>query len=156
MPKSLPFPAALVLCLLAAPLTTVTYAQQNTDAQPPSPASTPGTSTPGTSNPPGVTATTSNPNLAVATIKLETGKRISQMIGATIYGQDGKELGKIDDLVMTSDDRVTLAVVGVGGFLGMGSKLVAFPFKAMTMEGDHWTLPGVTSETLSGMPNFQY
>jgi sporulation protein YlmC with PRC-barrel domain len=105
---------------------------------------------------PGVTETTNNPNLAVATIKLENGKRLSKIIGADVYGQDGKPLGKIDDLVMSDGDHVTLAVVAVGGFLGLGSKLIAFPFTQLKTEGDRLTLPGVTSDTLNGLPNFQY
>lgn len=109
-----------------------------------------------TTTPAGVTATTGNPNLAVSSIKLETGKRLSQIIGAPVYGQDNKELGKVDDLVLTGDNQITLAVVSVGGFLGVGSKLVAFPFKQLASEGGRMTLPGMTAEQLNAMPNFQY
>ena len=105
---------------------------------------------------PGVSATTSNPNLAVASIKLDSGMRLSKIIGATVYGDSSKDLGKIDDLVITKGDQVTLAVVSVGGFLGVGSKLVAFPFKQLTMDGDRVTLPGVTADTLTAMPSFVY
>lgn len=105
---------------------------------------------------PGVTATTGNPNLAVASIKLDSGVRVSKIVGATVYTSDNKDLGKIDDLVMTKDNQVTLAVVSVGGFLGVGSKLVAFPYKALTQDGDHLTLPGVTVDSLNAMPSFEY
>lgn len=105
---------------------------------------------------PGVTATTGNPNLAVASIKLDSGVRVSKIVGATVFTSDNKDLGKIDDLVMTKDDQITLAVVSVGGFLGVGSKLVAFPYKALTQDGDHLTLPGVTADSLNAMPSFEY
>lgn len=105
---------------------------------------------------PGVTATTGNPNLAVASIKLDSGVRVSKIVGATVYTSDNKDLGKIDDLVMTKDNQITLAVVSVGGFLGVGSKLVAFPYKALTQDGDHLTLPGVTADSLNAMPSFEY
>lgn len=105
---------------------------------------------------PGVTATTGNPNLAVASIKLDSGVRVSKIVGATVFTSDNKDLGKIDDLVMTKDNQITLAVVSVGGFLGVGSKLVAFPYKALTQDGDHLTLPGVTADSLNAMPSFEY
>ncbi len=105
---------------------------------------------------PGVSATTGNPNLAVASIKLDSGVRVSKIVGATVFTSDNKDLGKIDDLVMTKDNQITLAVVSVGGFLGVGSKLVAFPYKALTQDGDHLTLPGVTADSLNAMPSFEY
>jgi len=142
VPKPLPLSVAALLCLLSAPVVAQQGGAPATTASP--------------NMPPGVTATTSNPNLAVASIKLENGKRLSTIIGATVYGQDAKELGKVDDLVMTGDNQVTLAVVSIGGFLGLGSKFVAFPFKSLTREGDRLILPGVTPESLNGMPNFQY
>ena len=105
---------------------------------------------------PGVSATTSNPNLAVATIKLDNGVRISKIIGASVFGANNQDLGKIDDLVMTKGDEITLAVVSVGGFMGVGSKLVAFAYKDLKQEGDRITLPGVTPEALNAMPSFEY
>ncbi len=149
----MPKPSVLALLLGLAPLLGVTIAPAM--AQTPAP-SAPAPSTPATTTPAGVTATTGNPNLAVSSIKLETGKRLSQIIGAPVYGQDNKELGKVDDLVLTGDNQITLAVVSVGGFLGVGSKLVAFPFKQLASEGGRMTLPGVTADQLNAMPNFQY
>ena len=67
-----------------------------------------------------------------------------------------KILNKVDDLVMTKDNEVTLAVVSVGGFLGVGSKLVAFPYKDLKQDGDRLTLPNVTPDTLNAMPSFEY
>ena len=105
---------------------------------------------------PGVTATTGNPNLSVATIKLDHGTRMTQVIGKDVFGSDGKELGKVDDLVMTNDNQITLAVISVGGFLGVGNKLVAFPFGDLKHDGNRLMLPEMTADKLSGMPSFQY
>lgn len=166
MPKPISFLAATILAALlagpalaqssgAAPAT-----NDKTAPAPVAPAPAPSPSAADT-NPagatlPGVTATTNNPNLAVATVKLDNGKRLSKIIGADVYGQDGKALGKVDDLVMVNGDHVTLAVIAAGGFLGLGSKLVAFPFTQLKTQGDQLILPGVTPDTLNGMPNFQY
>ncbi|MDP9095410.1 MAG: PRC-barrel domain-containing protein [Pseudomonadota bacterium] len=111
---------------------------------------------PATPTLPGVAATTSNPNLAVASIKLDHGVRVSKIVGATVFTSDNKDLGRIDDLVMTKGDEVTLAVVSVGGFLGLGSKLVAFPYRDLKQDGDRLTLPGVTMNSLNAMPSFEY
>ena len=139
-------PLAIALLLATA---TASFAQ--------APAATPATPAPAAAPAvPGVTATTGNPNLAVASIKLDSGVRVSKIVGATVYTSDNKDLGKIDDLVMTKDNQITLAVVSVGGFLGVGSKLVAFPYKALTQDGDHLTLPGVTTDSLNAMPSFEY
>ncbi len=105
---------------------------------------------------PGVAASVSNPNLAVASIKLDHGVRVSRIVGATVFTTDGKDLGKVDDLVMTKDNEVTLAVVSVGGFLGVGSKLVAFPYKDLKQDSDRLMLPGVTADSLNAMPSFEY
>ena len=139
-------PLAIALLLATA---TASFAQ--------TPAATPAAPAPAAAPAvPGVTATTGNPNLAVASIKLDSGVRVSKIVGATVYTSDNKDLGKIDDLVMTKDNQITLAVVSVGGFLGVGSKLVAFPYKALTQDGDHLTLPGVTTDSLNAMPSFEY
>lgn len=115
-----------------------------------------GGAAPAPGTPPGVVATVNNPNLAVATVRLEGGVRLSKIIGARVLGADDKELGTINDLVMTNGDRVTVAVVSSGGFLGLGNKLVAFPFSQLKVQGDRIVIPGVTAETVSRMPNFVY
>lgn len=106
--------------------------------------------------PAGVTATTNNPNLAVASVRLENGIRASRLIGATIYGEQSEAIGSVDDLVMTEGDKVTVAVVSVGGVLGLGSKLVAVPFGQLKRDADRLVLPGVTKDALNAMPSFVY
>ena len=105
---------------------------------------------------PGVVATTNNPNLAVATVKLESGTRASKLIGAAVHTDQNERLGTVDDLILTQGDKVTVAIVSVGGFLGLGSKLVAVPFPQLRAEGDHMVLPGATKDTLNAMPSFVY
>ena len=55
--------------------------------------------------------------------------RASGLVGATVYNDQGERIGAIDDLLLSSDGTVQNAVVSVGGFLGIGSKLVEVPFK---------------------------
>lgn len=49
----------------------------------------------------------------------------SELIGQPVSTAEGEEMGKIADLLLTEDNRVAAAVVGVGGFLGFGERLIA-------------------------------
>ena len=105
---------------------------------------------------PGVVATTNNPNLSVATVRLETGMRASKIIGAAVHNEANERVGSIDDLIMTRDDKVTMAVISVGGFLGLGSKLVVVPWSQLRVDGDKVVMQGATKEGLNAMPNFTF
>ena len=108
------------------------------------------------SPPAGLVATTNNPNLSVATVKLENGTRASKVIGLPVHIAGDEKVGTIDDLVMTEGNKVTVAVVSMGGVLGLGSKLVAMPFDQLKFEADKVMLPGVTKDALNAMPSFVY
>ncbi len=110
-----------------------------------------------TSAPPaGVVATTNNPNLAVASVRLDSGVRASKLIGAAVNSDQNERIGSVDDLVMTDGNKITVAVISVGGFLGLGSKLVAVPFDQLKRDGDHMVLQGATKDTLNAMPSLVY
>ena len=101
--------------------------------------------------------TAGNPNLAVASVKLENGVRTSKIIGAGVYSDPNTQIGSVDDLIMTKDHKIVMAILSVGGFVGLGSKLVAVPFEQLQPAQDgKMMLPGVTKEQLNGMPNFVY
>ena len=105
---------------------------------------------------PGVVATTNNPNLAVSAVRLESGQRLTRVIGASVFDDAGVRIGGVDDLVMTEGDKVSVAVIAIGGFLGMGSKLVAVPFGQLKRDGERLVLPGATKDTLDAMPSLIY
>ena len=105
---------------------------------------------------PGVVATTNNPNLAVATVKLENGTRTSKIVGTAVYTDANEKVGTVDDLILTEGDKVTVAIVSIGGVLGLGSKLVAVPFGELKREPDKVTLTGVSKDALNAMPSFVY
>lgn len=106
--------------------------------------------------PPGLVATTNNPNLAVATVKLENGTRTSKIVGASVYTDGNEKLGTVDDVILTEGDKATVAIVAIGGVLGVGSKLVALPFTQLRREADKIVLTGVTKDALAAMPSFTY
>jgi hypothetical protein len=60
----------------------------------------------------------------------------SQIIGAKVEDPSGKDIGKIEDLMVDSSGRVQFAVLSFGGFLGVGDKWYAIPWKALHVERD--------------------
>jgi sporulation protein YlmC with PRC-barrel domain len=57
--------------------------------------------------------------------------RGSKLVGVSVYGPDQKKVGSIKDILMDHDGNAKVIVISVGGFLGIGSKDVGVPFKAM-------------------------
>ena len=54
--------------------------------------------------------------------------RTSKMDGIKVYNDANENIGSINDLLMDKSGNVKIAVIGVGGFLGMGEHLVAVPY----------------------------
>jgi hypothetical protein len=82
------------------------------------------------------------------------GYRVSQLIGRPV--SNGKEdIGKIDDFVI-GRDKVLFVIIGVGGFLGIGQKLVVAPYNRLTVTPQRVVLPGATKEALRRLPEFKY
>jgi len=48
----------------------------------------------------------------------------------SVYDTSGNKVGDVSDLIVDKDGRITAAIVGVGGFLGMDEKNVAISFDA--------------------------
>jgi len=81
-------------------------------------------------------------------------------IGQTVYNSADESIGKISDLIMEKDGGITAAVVGVGGFLGIGEKSVAVPFQTIsitqTPDSDDVKLTtSETAESLQAAPEFK-
>lgn len=53
--------------------------------------------------------------------------------GATVYGRDDETIGSIRSLQISTDGRITGAVIDVGGFLGIGVHSVLVPFSGLTV-----------------------
>ena len=82
----------------------------------------------------------------------------SDFIGTPVKGKDGQLLGKIDNLVFDQNGRIELAVIGVGGFLGIGEKVVAVPFEAVKSDaanGKHVFVIDATKEQLAAAPAYK-
>jgi sporulation protein YlmC with PRC-barrel domain len=54
--------------------------------------------------------------------------RSSKMIGLNVYNDSNEKLGSISDMLLDKSGKINAAVIGVGGFLGVGEHLVAVSF----------------------------
>jgi sporulation protein YlmC with PRC-barrel domain len=84
----------------------------------------------------------------------------STLMGATVYNSPDKNaqsIGKVDDLVLDNDGKIVSVVVGVGGFLGIGSKDVAIDYSQVKWEqgnGSWWIIVPTTADQLKALPDF--
>jgi sporulation protein YlmC with PRC-barrel domain len=59
--------------------------------------------------------------------------RAPKLVGVAVYDSQDKDVGKIADLLLDKDGSVKAVVIGIGGFLGIGTKDVAVPYSEV-----HW------------------
>ena len=142
--------AVPTIALLAGLLAVPTARAQSTDPAPATPEVTA----------PAITVPGGAPNLVVATVKMDGGWRASKLIGASVYDDTNHQVGSVDDLIISGPDKISVAIVSVGGFLGIGSKLVAVPYDHLrydaTSKEAKVVMPGATKDTLIAMPGFTY
>ena len=86
-----------------------------------------------------------------------TGYRASKLLKSDIYNDEGEKIGRLDDFIVGSEEKVSVAIVAVGGFLGMGKRMVAVPagFLESNAQGKV-VLPGATKDRLKALAAFQY
>jgi len=80
------------------------------------------------------TATTDKAPAAAASTTTTTASgqwRTSKMDGIKVYNDANENIGSINDLLMDKSGNVKIAVIGVGGFLGLGEHLVAVPYEKL-------------------------
>jgi hypothetical protein len=88
--------------------------------------------------------------------KVAAGYRASKVIGNSVLNDANETIGKIDDLLVTRDGKEPYAVLSVGGFLGMGTRLVVIRYDSLKFADDKITLPVGTKDGLKMLPAFQY
>jgi sporulation protein YlmC with PRC-barrel domain len=67
--------------------------------------------------------------------------RAPKLIGVIVYDASDQRVGKIEDMLVNHDGKVDTVVIGVGGFLGIGAKDVAVPFKALSWRTEPRRVP---------------
>jgi sporulation protein YlmC with PRC-barrel domain len=78
------------------------------------------------------------------------------LLGKTIYNDAGQKVGKVEDLIVSPDKKVSYVIVGAGGFIGIGRHDVAIPVTQIEDKAGKLVMPGATKEMIKGMPEFAY
>jgi len=80
----------------------------------------------------------------------------STLSGDRVRNSAGEDLGKIEDLMIdVQSGRIAYAVLSFGGFLGIGDKLFAVPWSALTVnEQEKLFILDVDRQTLENAPGF--
>ena len=97
---------------------------------------------------------------------------IDKLMGKTVYNAEGKKVGDINDFVVKASPgtssgagstagasgtpkEISYAVIGVGGFLGLGEKDIVIPVAELQVQGDRVQLSSnITEDQLKQMPKY--
>jgi hypothetical protein len=79
-----------------------------------------------------------------------------QILGQTVYNQNKEKVGKIDDLIVAPDGELAFAIIGAGGFAGLGRHDVAIPIEQLQLEDGKFILEGATKAAIKALPKFEY
>lgn len=86
--------------------------------------------------------------------------RASEIIGMNVMTPNNEDtIGEVDDLVLDAQTgKIRYAAVSVGGFLGIGDKMVAVPWQSFKQlrdeDGDMYLSLDTTKEKLERAPGF--
>ena len=85
------------------------------------------------------------------------GYRASKLIGAGVTNEKNEKIGSLDDIIV-DQKQVLFAVLQVGGFLGIGSHLVAIPYTDLHIseDGKNVALPSGSKDELKKLSEFKY
>jgi sporulation protein YlmC with PRC-barrel domain len=79
-----------------------------------------------------------------------------QILGQNIFNDTNEKIGKVDDIIVAPDKAVSYAIIGVGGFLGVGKHDVAIPVNQFKSSDGKLVLAGASKDALKAMPEFEY
>jgi sporulation protein YlmC with PRC-barrel domain len=84
---------------------------------------------------------------------------ISDYYNQSVYDSKDNKIGDVKDLLANKDGNIEAAIVGVGGFLGVGEKNVAVPFNALKLtekSGKRYLVMDTTKEALEKAPGYTF
>lgn len=83
------------------------------------------------------------------------------LFGKTVVNDKNDKIGKVDDLIISpskdgNTPAASFAIIGVGGFLGIGKRDVAIPTEQLRIHNKQLTLSGATKDAVKALPPFVY
>ena len=82
----------------------------------------------------------------------------STLIGQSVYNSQDENIGEVNDLVTDRSGKIIAALIGVGGFLGIGEKDVAVRFEDLKLAraGNNVVVGlNLNKETLASTPDYK-
>ncbi|HUG60338.1 MAG TPA: PRC-barrel domain-containing protein [Methylomirabilota bacterium] len=84
-------------------------------------------------------------------------QRISadELIGMPLMNAQGDQLGEVEDLVLSTEENRTFAVIEHGGFLGLGEKKIVLPLDNLQVMEDAVIVQGMTDQDIEALPEYE-
>lgn len=79
-----------------------------------------------------------------------------QILGHSVFNEKGEKLGSVDDLIVSPDKAVSFAIIGAGGFVGLGRHDVAIPVDQIHLRNGRFVVDGASKEAIRALPPFEY
>ena len=94
-----------------------------------------------------------DPQVAATPTAADTKK----LIGRNVKNPQNDTIGEIESVYINADGKVDSVIVGVGGFLGLGERLVRVAWKDLQVsENGEKVVVNMTKEQLQAMPPYSY
>jgi PRC-barrel domain len=84
---------------------------------------------------------------------------ISDYYNQSVYDPQDNKIGDVKDLLVSKNGNIDAAIIGVGGFLGVGEKNVAVPFNALKLtdkNGKRYLVLNTTKEALKSAAGYTF
>lgn len=84
--------------------------------------------------------------------------RVDWITGTDVMSPTGETVGTINDLILNGDSgEMQAAIIGVGGFLGIGEKQIALPWSDLTINSDAREITSdLTREEAKAAPEYVF
>jgi sporulation protein YlmC with PRC-barrel domain len=96
------------------------------------------------------------PSDAVISAQADGQLRADQLIGMTVYNNQGEKVGTVHDIILDKDGKASGVVLNVGGVLGIGAKAVGLTWKEIDVKPDQQAVQiSYSKEQLKAAPDFK-
>jgi sporulation protein YlmC with PRC-barrel domain len=96
-------------------------------------------------------------NKQIGSTSINSDRYAKKMMGMDVINSNDENIGELEDIALDSNGKAEYAIVSVGGFLGVGDKLIAVPYEELRMnQNDEKIVLDVTKDRLEQANEFQY
>jgi sporulation protein YlmC with PRC-barrel domain len=81
--------------------------------------------------------------------------KAGDLVGKSVYDDKGDRIGEVDDVVMNKSNKQAAAVIGVGGFLGIGERKAAVPLNQLKVQDNKIVGTGLTKDSVKSMAEYK-